>query len=71
MAGRVKRLINELIELRTAGNGAVAYFVRAQLAIKGINIEAYHEGSPDDPEVQATLEDMIDQFRSPAARRSR
>lgn len=63
MAGNIRRLIDELIQLRTGGNEALEHFVRAHLAIKGIAPEKYDERSPDDPKVIAELERMISDFR--------
>jgi hypothetical protein len=37
MAGRIKRLIDELIEVRAAGNAGVEHFLRAHLALNGID----------------------------------
>jgi hypothetical protein len=63
MAGQIKRLIDELIELR-GGNGSkgVAHFLRAHLLMKGIDPDAYDERSPDEPSKVATLEQMIQDF---------
>jgi hypothetical protein len=64
VAGKIKRLIDELIELRSGGNETLGYFVRAHLAMKGIAVEEYTEMSPDDPEVIAELEQMLSDFRN-------
>ena len=41
MAGRVKQLIDELIELRAAGNPTVVHFMRAHLMLNGIDPSRY------------------------------
>jgi hypothetical protein len=62
MRGKIKRLIDELIEIRTRGNTAQAHFVRSHLVLNGIDPARFDESSPDDAEVIATLEQMISQF---------
>lgn len=63
VSGNIKRLIDELITLRTQGNEALAHFVRAHLVMKGIQPDRYTDSSPDDPKVIAELERMISDFR--------
>jgi hypothetical protein len=63
MAGRVKQLIDELIQLRAAGNPGVACFLRAHLMLMGIDPERYTERSPDDANKEQTLRQMIHDFR--------
>lgn len=62
MAGRVKRLIDELIELRAGGNAGVAHFMRAHLMLNGIDPARYTESSPDDLQKELRLEEMIGSF---------
>ncbi len=62
MAGRVKRLIDELIELRSAGNPGVAHFMRAHLMLNGIDPSRYSATSPDDASKERRLQEMIDDF---------
>lgn len=64
MAGRVKHLIDELIQLRAAGNPGVTHFLRAHLMLIGIDPERYTERSPDDEAKEQTLRQMIRDFRS-------
>jgi hypothetical protein len=63
MAGRVKALIDELIELRSGTSPGLSHFLRAHLLMKGIDPAAFDERSPDDPDKVRTLEDMISSFR--------
>jgi hypothetical protein len=70
MAGRVKALIEELLEVRTrsadgTANAALVPFVRAHLIIRGINPDHYSTQSPDDPKVVSQIERMIEEFRRP------
>jgi hypothetical protein len=62
MAGRVKQLIDEFIRMRTGGRDGLEHFVRAHLALSGVNPERYSEASPDDPAVVAKLQRMIAEF---------
>jgi hypothetical protein len=62
MAGRVKHLIDEFIQLRAAGNPGVMHFVRAHLMLMGIDPERYTERSPDDEGKEQALRKMIRDF---------
>ena len=63
MAGKIQRLIDELVEVRTKGRAALTHFVRAHLVLSGIDPDQFDETSADDPEIVARLERMIDDFR--------
>lgn len=62
MAGRVKHLIDEFIQLRAAGNPGVTHFLRAHLMLMGIDPERYTERSPDDEGKEQALRKMIRDF---------
>lgn len=64
MAGQIKRLIDELIEVRAGGNAGVEHFLRAHLALNGIDPSRYTLGSPDDADKVLRLEQMLQQFKS-------
>jgi hypothetical protein len=51
VAGQVKRLIELVIQKRSAGNTSIVCTTRAKLILKGINPERYNEHSEDDPEM--------------------
>jgi len=63
MAGRIKLLIDELVRLRTRRNPKVEPFVRAHLVLNGLDPDAYHLASEDDPEKIRLLENMIRDFQ--------
>lgn len=63
MAGNVKRLLDELIEVRARGNAGVEHFLRAHLRLNGIDPGRYNEGSADEPQTERRLQQMIDDFR--------
>ncbi len=64
MTGTAKRLIDELIQLRTRNRPGSQHFVRAHLVLNGIDPDAYNEVSPDDPDVVLALKKMISDFRA-------
>jgi hypothetical protein len=66
MAGHIRRLVRELIEVRARGNPTVEYFLKAHLALQGINADDYRDDSPDDPAVEHKLLKMINEFQRKA-----
>jgi hypothetical protein len=64
MAGQIRRLIDELMQLRTARATGSTHFVRAHLILHGINPDQYSLKSEDDPERIRILEKMITDFRA-------
>ncbi len=63
MVGTVKRLIDELMLLRTQKRPGSQHFVRAHLVLNGIDPDEYHDHSPDDPETVFALKKMIADFK--------
>ena len=55
MAGQIKRMIDKIIEEKAHNNDALKYIVQAKLALKGINVNAYHSHSEDDPVILEKL----------------
>lgn len=55
MAGKIKNLIDLLIQQRSQGNRAIVYALRVKLILKGINPDDYSANSPDDPETIASV----------------
>jgi hypothetical protein len=62
MAGRIKQLIHELVEIRTRNAPGAAHFVRAHLMMKGIDPDAYDGQSPDDADKIRVLQQLIHDF---------
>lgn len=48
MAGQAKKIIDAIIEQRSAGNSSSIPFIRAKLAMKGFDLNNYTETSKDD-----------------------
>ncbi len=51
MAGKVKALIEQLIELRTHGEHNLVAPLKIKLIMKGVDPDLYDSGSPDNPVV--------------------
>jgi hypothetical protein len=62
MPGRVKKLIDDFVAVRSGGNQGLKHFVRAHLVLSGVNPDHYDERSPDDPAVVEKLQKMIAEF---------
>ena len=67
MAGEVKRLIDELMRIRSKGNPNLEPFVRVHLMLNGIDPDQYTADSPSDPKTEQALVKMIEDFRSKQA----
>ncbi|MFW6007737.1 MAG: hypothetical protein ACOCP8_00620 [archaeon] len=58
MAGKIKNIIDKIIEERSQGNDLVAKATKVKLKLKGINVDLYDNSSADDVEVIAKLEQI-------------
>lgn len=59
MAGKIKLLIDNMIELRSQGNPSLESTSRTKLLLKGIDSHKYTSSSDDDPEVIAKIIEVI------------
>lgn len=59
MAGKINRMIKEILEKRSNGNEMLTRLIRAKLILKGIDPEAFSDQSYDDPKVIEKLEKMV------------
>ena len=55
MAGKIKNMIDRIIEERSKGSVTIRNTTEAKLTLKGINPKKYTSTDPDDPEVIAKL----------------
>ena len=55
MAGKIKLLIDNLVEQRAHGNQSLESTTRTKLLLKGIEFSKYTTSSDDDPEVIAKI----------------
>jgi hypothetical protein len=60
----VKALVDELVQLRTKGISSLEHFVKAHLALNGIDADAYTDTSPDDYNKIRLLEKLIEEYRA-------
>ena len=51
MAGKIKRMLNEIIEKKSGGHPTLMSTTKTKLILKGFNPDRYDAQSPDDPEV--------------------
>ena len=58
MAGKIKKVIDQIIKERAKGNIILTSTTRTKIILKGIVPEKFSESSPDDPEVLAKLKDI-------------
>lgn len=51
MAGKIKEIIDTIVDKRAGGNSTIANLTKSKIVMKGINPEKYDSSSPDDPAV--------------------
>jgi len=59
MAGKIKVMIDSIIEQRTNNNPKLLGAIRAKLILKGVDPSKYTETSEDDPKIISLLESII------------
>ena len=62
MAGKIKNLIDLIIEKRSNGNPTIVGTTRAKLVLKGVNPNHYTASSEDDPAVIEQLRRIAKEF---------
>ncbi|MBN1188352.1 MAG: hypothetical protein JXA46_01255 [Dehalococcoidales bacterium] len=55
MAGKIKQLIDTIVEVRSKGNETIRNTTLAKIMLKGVNPDIYNEQSPDNEEVIARI----------------
>jgi hypothetical protein len=58
MAGQVRRMIDTIIQERSKGNVTIATTTKTKMILKGLNPDAYNNGSEDDPKVVARVKEI-------------
>lgn len=56
MAGKIKKMIDTIIEKRAGGNSVIASTTKTKMILKGINVSNYNESSLDD---EAVIEKLV------------
>ena len=62
MAGKIKQLLDTLIERRSQGNPSIASTTRTKLLLKGVDSNKFTEQSDDDPAVIAKIIQIADEM---------
>lgn len=62
MAGRIKRLIENLIEQRTQGEAALIAPTKIKLIMKGVDPDLFDDDSPDDPVIIQKIAAIADEM---------
>lgn len=62
MAGKIKKMLDQIIETRAKGIKAVAMSTRARLTLKGINLDQHTPHSPDDPVIMAKVRTIAEEL---------
>jgi hypothetical protein len=63
MAGRIKTMIDSIIEQRAKGNTMLQGVLRTKLMLKGIDPKRYTAQSEDDPAIISKLEALVKELR--------
>ena len=58
MAGKIKSLLDAIIEKRSNGNPTLASTTKTKLILKGFNPDKYGPNSPDDPVVLKQIQNL-------------
>ncbi len=62
MAGKIHKMIREIIEKKAKGNRILMNTVETKLILKGINPEKYSPSSPDDPVILEKVKIVAKEF---------
>lgn len=62
MSGKIRQLIDTLVEKRSQGSASIASTTRTKLLLKGIDSKKYSEQSDDDPAVIASIIKIADEM---------
>lgn len=62
MAGKIRQLIDNLIEERSQGNPSLASTTRTKLLLKGIDSSKFTSASEDDPAVIAKIKQIAQEM---------
>lgn len=63
MAGRIRRMIDAVIEQRAVGNPMLEKIIKTKMILKGVNPNKYTLESDDDPLVLEKLERMLRELK--------
>ena len=63
MAGRIRRMIDSVIQQRAVGNPMLEKIIKTKMILKGVNPNKYTLESDDDPVVLEKLERMLKELK--------
>ena len=63
MAGRIRRMIDSVIEQRAVGNPMLEKIIKTKMILKGVNPNKYTLDSDDDPVILNKLENMLRELK--------
>lgn len=58
MAGKIKKLLDHIITVRSQGNPTLATVTKTKLILKGLNPDKFGPNTPDDPELLKIVEKL-------------
>jgi len=64
MSGRIKRMLDEIVQKKSGGKLVLANITMTKLTLKGLNPDSFTASSPDDPAIIATTTDYGYEFCS-------
>ncbi|MCB0193608.1 MAG: FIST C-terminal domain-containing protein [Anaerolineae bacterium] len=62
MAGKIKKMLDQIIETRSKGDYFLEQITKTKLIIKGINPDKYHDNSPDTPKIMQDVRRIAQQL---------
>jgi len=63
MAGKIKKMIDSIIEQRAKDNAMLARVIKTKLILKGIDPSKFSAQSDDDPAIIRKLESLMKDFK--------
>ena len=63
MAGKIKQMIDTIIDQRTKGNPMLAGVIKTKLMLKGIDPSKFTAQSEDDPAIIAKLDAVMKELK--------
>ncbi len=63
MAGKIRRMIDSVIQQRAMGNPMLEKIIKTKMILKGVNPNKYTLDSDDDPVILGKLESMIRELK--------
>ena len=55
MAGKIKKMLDQIVEVRSQGDRTLVLSTRTKLILKGLNPDTFSATSPDDPVVMVKV----------------